>query len=204
MSQSYAKSKTGGIRAYRLHTEIEVDSGIAPTCESVTEDSPGSDGFTIIFDSALSAGEETTLDTIITNHDAVTPDYDTLSEVSILTAETALSGSSWADLGGAIAKLEFLAPLSKILGQINFCGEATGTGAEVRVVERLGTDLADEVVVAGPYSIADSSGAWGVHAVNTGVVPRAGRNEYCLQGRLNGATSASIRSAVLIVLENQG
>ncbi|MHC5058258.1 MAG: hypothetical protein ACYTKD_26680, partial [Planctomycetota bacterium] len=77
-------------------------------------------------------------------------------------------------------------------------------GAEVRVVERLGVDLSDEVVIAGPYAIADSSGVWGVHAVNTGAMPRIGRNEFCLQARLNGATSADIRSAVLIVLENRG
>jgi hypothetical protein len=204
MSQSYAKSKSGGIRPYRLHTEIEADSGIAPTCESVTEDAPGSDGFAVIFDAALSAGEETVLDTLITNHNAVMPNYGTLVETSIVDGTEALSGSSWVDLGGVVAKLDFLAPLAKILGQINCCVEATGAGAELRIVERLGTDLSDEVVLAGPQAIADSSGAWGIFVLNTGTVPRAGRNEYVLQGRLNGATSASLRSAVLIVLENLG
>ena len=203
MSQSYAKSKSGGIRAGRLHADISAD-GIGPACESIVEDSPGSDGFTVTFASALSGAEETQLDTLITNHDVTTPDYDTLVETSVVGLEVALAGSSWVDLGGAVAKLDFLAPLTKILGQINCACEATGTGAEIRLVERLGTDLTDEVVIGGPQAIADSSGVWGVSAMNTSVVPRAGRNEYVLQGRLNGATSAKIRSAVLIVLENQG
>jgi hypothetical protein len=203
MSESYAKSKTGGIRAARLHADIEAD-GIGPTCESVVEDSPGSDGFTVIFDAALSGAEETQLDTLITNHDATTPDFETLVETSVVHLAMDLAGSSWVDLGGVVAKLDFLAPLAKILGQVNYCCQATGTGAEVQIIERLGTDLSDEVVIASPQAIADSSGAWSVAALNTSVTPRAGRNEYVLQGRLNAATSAQIRSAVLIVLENQG
>lgn len=203
MSQSYAKSKTGGIRAGRLHADIVAD-GIGPACEAVDEDSPGSDGFAVTFSAALSGAEETQLDTLITNHDATTPDYGTLVETNVVDEETDLAGSAWVDLGGAVAKLEFLAPLAKILGQLNFAAQATGTGAEIRVVERLETDISDEVVIAGPQAIADSSGAWSVQLMNTSVAPRAGRNEYVLQGRLNAATSAQIRSAVLIVLENQG
>jgi len=201
----YAKTKTGGVRAGRLHQEIDADAGITPVCNSVTEDSPGSDGFTVTFASALSAGEETTLDGLITAHSPATPDFEALVETSIVHTATSLSGSSWVDLGGVVAKLDFLHPdLTKLLGQVNFCAEATGTGAEIRVVERLGTDLSDEVVIASPQAIADSSGAWGVQALNTGTVVRAGRNEYVFQGRLNGATSAQVRSAVLIVLENVG
>lgn len=67
----YAKTKTGGIKAGRLHQEIDADAGITPVCNSVTEDSPGSDGFTVTFASALSAGEETTLDGLITAHSTV-------------------------------------------------------------------------------------------------------------------------------------
>lgn len=203
MSELYAKSKTGGIRPARLHADIVAD-GIGPTCESVTEDSPGSDGFTVTFSAALSGAEETQLDTLITNHDAATPNFGTLVETSVVDLEKDLVGATWADLGGVVAKLDFLAPVAKILGQVNYCCQATAAGAEVRIVERLGTDLSDEVVIAGPQAIADSSGAWSVGVLNTSVTPRAGRNEYVFQGRLNGATSAQVRSAVLIVLENQG
>ncbi len=131
--------------------------------------------------------------------------FATLVETSVCAVETDVpSGAAWVDMGGATAKLDFLAPVSKMLGQINFVAQATGTGAEVRVVERLGADLSDEVVIAGPLALPDSAGNWSVQVMNTAAVPREGRNEYVLQGRLNGATSAQIRSAVLIVLENQG
>ena len=201
----YAETKTGGIKAGRLHREIEADAGIAPVCNSVTEDAVGSDGFTVTFASSLSAGEETTLDGLITAHSPATPVFDALVETSIVHTATGLSGSTWVDLGGVVAKLDFLHPdLTKLVGQVNFCAEATGTGAEVRILERLETDLSDEVVIAGPLAIADTSGAWGVQALSTGTVVRAGRNEYVFQGRLNGATSAQVRSAVLIVLEIAG
>jgi len=65
----YSKTKTNPDIAL-LQTEIEADPGIAPTCQSI--DFLGPDQLTIRFDVALSGAEETTLDTIITNHTAPT------------------------------------------------------------------------------------------------------------------------------------
>lgn len=206
MSQSYAKTKSGGIRSHLLHASIHADSGIAPICESVTEDAPGSDGFTVVFDAALSEGEETTLDGLITAHIKNAANYISHGALSVCDGVCPLpAGATFEDLSGVLVKVDFAIPnLTKALGQANMVAEATGTGAEVRIVERLGTDLSDEVVVGAAMALTDSSGVFSVAVLNTSVLLRGGRNEYMLQGRLNGATSASIRSAVVLVLENIG
>ena len=203
---SYAKTKTGGVNAHLLQAEIEVDSGIAPACTHVTEDSAGSDGFTADFDAGLSAGEETALDAVVTAHVKNAANYISHGALSVCAGVCQLpAGATFEDLGGVLVKVDFaIADLTKALGQANMVVEATGTGAELRIVERLGTDLSDEVVIAAAQAIADSSGARSVAVLNTDTLLRGGRNEYVLQGRLNGATSASISSAVLIVLENIG
>lgn len=203
---SYAKTKTGGVNAHLLQQEIEADSGIGPTCEHITEDSAGSDGFMVDFDAALSAGEETTLDGLITAHIKNAANYISHGALSVCPGVGQLeAGATFKDIGGVLVKVDFAIPdLTKALGQANMIVEATGTGAELRLVERLGTNLSDEVVIGAAQAIADSSGAFSVAVLNTSVLLRGGRNEYVLQGRLNGATSASIRSAVLLVLENIG
>jgi len=90
----YAKTKTGGINVTRLHREIEADGGIAPTLTGIAEDSAGSDGFTATFDASLSAGEETTLDGLITAHDATSDVVEDVFQIVEATADTTTTSAT--------------------------------------------------------------------------------------------------------------
>ena len=58
----------GNLATDQLRTEIEADGGIAPTCLAVVSNLTTPDDVDIIFDAALSGGEETTLDGIVAAH----------------------------------------------------------------------------------------------------------------------------------------
>jgi hypothetical protein len=57
------------------------------------------------------------------------------------------------------------------------------------------------VLVTPSYSIANTSGAWAKGEFNTNVGFGMDDCEYRIEGRLNAATSASIRSTSLTLLE---
>lgn len=67
MSYTYSKTSdfSGTLDAYQLQTEIIAESSITPAIQSVNIDG---DVVTIIFASALSESEQTTLATVISNH----------------------------------------------------------------------------------------------------------------------------------------
>lgn len=71
MTTIYTKSLTtdfgGTINESSLHAEIVAEGGITPNLSRVERNG---DVVDIVFDSALSAGEQTTLDTVISNHDS--------------------------------------------------------------------------------------------------------------------------------------
>jgi hypothetical protein len=70
MTTTYNKSLiedfSGNLQVNQLLREIKSNEGITPYC--ITVNNLNSDNVDIIFDSALSAGEQTTLNTIISNH----------------------------------------------------------------------------------------------------------------------------------------
>lgn len=78
----YNKTKTGGYKLNELQTEINADSTIVPSCTSITGNGTAID---LDFAAALSAGEETTLDTVISNH---TPSTDLVDAAVLLTSES--------------------------------------------------------------------------------------------------------------------
>ncbi len=78
----YNKTKTGGYKLNELQTEINADSTIVPSCTSITGNGTAID---LDFAAALSAGEETTLDTVISNH---TPSTDLVDATVLLTSES--------------------------------------------------------------------------------------------------------------------
>ena len=78
----YNKTKTGGYKLNELQTEINADSTIVPSCTSITGNGTAID---LDFAAALSAGEETTLDTVISNH---TPSTDLIDAAVLLTSES--------------------------------------------------------------------------------------------------------------------
>lgn len=62
---TYNKTKNEEFNAQQLQTEINTNSGIVPSCLSITSNG---DDLVLDFAAALSAGEETELDTVIANH----------------------------------------------------------------------------------------------------------------------------------------
>ena len=78
----YNKTKTGGYKLNELQTEINADSTIVPSCNSITGNGTAID---LDFAASLSAGEETTLDTVISNH---TPSTDLIDVAVLLTSES--------------------------------------------------------------------------------------------------------------------
>ena len=62
---TYNKTKTEDFNAEQLQVEINGNAGIVPSCLSV---SSNDNNLTLEFAAALSAGEETELDTVIANH----------------------------------------------------------------------------------------------------------------------------------------
>ena len=78
----YNKTKTGGYKLAELQAAINADVTIVPSCNSITGDGTA---IALDFAAALSAGEETTLDTIISNH---TPSADVIDAAVLLTSES--------------------------------------------------------------------------------------------------------------------
>ena len=65
---NYAKTKSGGVNSRKLRKEIAADPAITAALVASAEDDAGSDGFTLVFDPALSGAEETALDACIAAH----------------------------------------------------------------------------------------------------------------------------------------
>lgn len=78
----YNKTKTGGYKLDQLQVEINADATIVPSCNSITGTG---DNIDLDFAAALSGGEETQLDTLITNH---TPTADTVNVANLLFSES--------------------------------------------------------------------------------------------------------------------
>ena len=86
--------------------------------------------------------------------------------------------------------------INNLFGTAEGRNEATGAGAELRVLE-------DGVVITTvSYSVPDTGGVPANFEFYTDVPPTAGQHVYELQGRLNGAASASVTYVTLSVMEN--
>jgi len=70
----------GNLNQRQFHEEIESEAGITVTLQGITKTG---DDIEIIFDSALSAGEQTTLNTLISNHSPSTQAGSQISNISI-------------------------------------------------------------------------------------------------------------------------
>lgn len=121
---------------------------------------------------------------------------------SIVQSEIAItSDTDWQDLGGVVTSPNFFVPdLNRILGQVTGAGKVSGTGVELRIIEdNLNGTIRD--MVPAPRAVADTADAWKSVQFTTQLPPSTGLNMYILQGRLNGATSASIRFVSMSLLE---
>jgi hypothetical protein len=112
-----------------------------------------------------------------------------------------LADATWDDVGGVITSPDFFIPnltraFARVVGQYS----TQGSGAELRLKETQ-TD-GTERIMSEVRALPDTGGVW-LHlpSFNTNVPPAAGQNLYQLEGRLNGATSASLRYTSMSLME---
>lgn len=108
--------------------------------------------------------------------------------------------TNWQSLGGVAVNVQFYVPdLTKASAIVEMNTKANGAGAQLRLVE-IDADE-NERVMCDPVSIAESN-KWAVLKFETDEEPSSGDRTYELQGRLNGANSASVRYCAIVLLEN--
>jgi len=120
----------------------------------------------------------------------------------VATKKDILLDAEWDPIGGVSVNASFYIPdLTRSFAIVQFEHKAVGTQAQLRLVE---IDANDNVrVLGGPYDIAPSA-KWKTSKFQTDQVPGTGDKTYELQGRLNGATSASVRYGSVVLIELVG
>ena len=147
----------------------------------------------------MSQAEKDALVVLITSHGVSSGLVDT--EI-VITEDT-----TWQNLGGRVtnlASLMFLkfghTDMSRAFARVPFRVKSDGAGAEIRLisVEEDGTITS---LLATAHDVGDTLDAWKYHVFTTDVVPSSFYRLYCLQGRLNGATSATIGQVAMTLLD---
>ena len=199
---NYNKTKAGA-NAASLQSEINANGNIAKNCVGITYTDPN---LIIEFDAALSAAEETELDTVvIPAHTGTPPNFQSVGKSTLVLQDEKSVVSSgvfekvWgirsnpavlaADEGSTLDKT-----FAQILGEVR-C-DATGGDPKFRIQE-------DGVDIVASTSIADTSGSWVefVAYIPVGVLS-ALRHRYTFDARLNGGTSLEFRETSLTLLHN--
>ncbi len=156
--------------------------------------------FMVLCDVEPDASDKTSIDDAVTAHTGVDSTRLQLHSTStVVELERAItSDGTFEDLGGARTSVDFYMPdetraISKIVGDV----KTVGTGAELRLVK------SDSDIVVSPVLVpGDTTGAWvAMSIVSIDAKLDANTQIYKLQGRLNGATSASVRFVSMSLLE---
>jgi len=128
--------------------------------------------------------------------------YPRIATSLVATKKDILLDAEWDPIGGVSVNAQFYIPnLTKAFGIVQFEHKAVGTQAQLRLVE---IDANDNMrVLGGPYDLA-ASAKWKTSKFQTDQVPGTGDKTYELQGRLNGATSASVRYGSVVLIELVG
>jgi hypothetical protein len=181
----------------KLATEIRASGSI--TTEFSGASTVG-DACTLSFAADLSSNEKASLDAIVAAHDGVdiTVAYKIAASL-IGQSIDIVESEAWQELGGVSVNVEFYCPeLDKAFAIVEYSAKAVGSSAQLRVIEV--DDEGAEVVMSANAPIVASTG-WKVSKFQTDHSPAHGDRTYILQGRLNGATSASIRYTALVLIE---
>lgn len=211
LTRPVADTANDAVNVSVLQTQLAVagvpaDDGIA--LDNVT--SLGGGAYTggqmmIMFSSTLSGGQIATVDATIAAHvGAPVPSYALRAETRVVGSEVAIVSSGWADIteSGVVLSPDLLGSLDDLVGIVNGESKADGAGAEIRIVEDPGPS---QRVISASIALPNTGAAWGfipLSVTNDSFDP--GRHTYMLQGRLNGATSASIRFVSLALAEESG
>lgn len=187
----------GNINTPKIEKEI-TDLALGSASFLSTLVAPQRDLLKISFDGELNAGDKTSLDNTVGNHDGLPMDeYIFIANSSLITQPiTVTQDATWEEISGVVTTPdEFISDLNEAVGRITGMIKTSGTQAQLKVLE----DGSKEMLSA-PYDVADTSGAWQSFQFLTDVAPASGMHEYSLMARLNGATSAEIKFTSLTLL----
>jgi len=121
-----------------------------------------------------------------------------LASSKLVADEAPITSTDWEDLGGVSTDLSFFcSDMTCLRGQALGNAKASGRGAELRIIER---SRSGETVLSAPFSIAESP-SFQPFEIGTNAAPATGQNTYVLQGRLGGASLASVQYVTLATFE---
>jgi hypothetical protein len=171
-----------------------VGAGFSVGLDHIDRDS---ENVTFDFESALSAGEQTTLAGIVSGHDGGLVNTVYHASSTLVTDEKAITEvSAWQELGGIMTNPSYFIPdMDRALGRVVGMVKVDGTGVELRLTE-------DGSQIGSVKALDDASGAWAKLTWTTAGGVLGGDRHYVLEGRLgDAANTASIKHAALSLLE---
>ncbi len=114
--------------------------------------------------------------------------------------------STWQHLGGVSGDLSKSAVvLANAFGRLSGDYKSVKGAGNEKAQFRIREDDGTSIVTLVTSDIPDTSDAWKREAeLDTTTVMRLGRNRYTLEGRLNGAVSASLRDGIFALIEKFG
>jgi hypothetical protein len=175
----------GKVNTNKLHATIGANA-IGATFAGVTATLGQCDVF---FSADLSGSDKAVLDGLIAAHTDIHTVYDFVESSALMTEEKLITGVlTWDVLAGLFTNPSFFGSLDTLIARFVMQGKATVNPAEIQVVENNGgTD-----VVVGTAVIP--AGDWSAVKFFTTVPFRAGDSNFRVEGRLNAATTASVRN----------
>lgn len=155
----------------------------------------------VLFPAKLDPADEAVLRALVADH-VGSPTVSTIFKATaeVVHSETAITEQDWQDLGGVVTTIEYFVPnLKDAIARVVGSYKAVGDGAQLRILEGEG---ADERVLSVEFALDDTLDEWTLlKTFNSNEVPSSGQKLFRLQGRLNGAASASVRYTSMTLLE---
>lgn len=178
----------------KLSAEIEAACGQVPLSVDV-----GASQVIIEFSPDLPAEQEANLDAAVAAHDGVRAIVEFIAASEAVNTEKAITqDQTWEVLGGVVTNpLFFIHDPNQVVARVVGQLKTVGVGMEMRLVENSG----EKVLTSAVFQAPDSADAWQEFKFQTDVPPDSQTETlYRLEGRLNGATSASIRFTAMTLL----
>jgi hypothetical protein len=140
---------------------------------------------------AISDADKAIVDAVVASHAGLqAADYKAASKLVEEAKLDIVQDLTWQVLGGVVTNPSYFIPdIATAFGKIQCVEEAVGATAELRIMERNPADNTEVECCLVQIPEANDMQAFDF---NTTTPPRVGVMEYRLEGRLNGATSASV------------
>lgn len=155
----------------------------------------------IWFESQMTSEDETIFDTIVANHLGLRPTaFGYRAPSNLVIGITAITeDSAWQEIAGTVTNLAAFVRKGRVENAWGRCvGEfkVSGEGAQLRMIRE-----SDGVqCMAEPYAFTNGD-TWEKFQFWANQGQLVGHERYVLQGRLNGATSFSVRDVIISILE---